>query len=138
AFVASGGPVHAECGGLMYLADSLEDPDGGTHPMVGVLPVHVRMRPRRLTLGYREVRLETDTLLGPAGAVLRGHEFHASYLDAVPEGIASAYRVVDPTGGDPWAEGYRGGNTVASYGHLCWQSRPGTAAAFGAAGAPTP
>src|SRR5262249_16471741 len=72
AFVASGGPVHAECGGLMYLADRLEDPDGGAHPMVGVLPVHVRMQPRRLTLGYREVHLETDTLLGPMGAMLRG------------------------------------------------------------------
>src|SRR5262249_12504921 len=104
-FVASGGPVQAEWGGLMDLAGRLEAPDGDAHAMVGVLPFHVRMRPRRLTLGYREVRLESDTLLGPAGAVLRGHEFHASYLDALPDGITSVYRVADPTGGDPWAEG---------------------------------
>src|SRR5262249_4565925 len=70
------------------------------------------------------------TLLGPMGAMLRGHEFHASYLEAVPNGIAAAYRVADPTGGDRWAEGYRVGNTLASYIHLCWQSRAETAEAF--------
>jgi cobyrinic acid a,c-diamide synthase len=130
AFVGSGRPVYAECGGLMYLADRLENLEGDSHRMVGVLPVHVRMRPRRLTLGYREVRLESDGLLGAAGTVLRGHEFHASHLETAPDGIECSYRVVDPTGGDPWSEGYRVGNTLASYIHLCWESRPGTAEAF--------
>jgi len=133
AFVLEGRPVYAECGGLMYLAESLEDPEGGRHPMVGVLPVRVRMTPRRLTLGYREVRLAAGGLLGPAGANLRGHEFHASYLEAAPVGLPCAYRVLDPTGGEPWSEGYRVRGTLASYVHLHPGSRPGTADAFVAA-----
>jgi cobyrinic acid a,c-diamide synthase len=129
AFALAGRPVYAECGGLMYLAERLDDPDGRAHAMAGVLPVHVRMAPRRLTLGYREVRLERDGLLGPAGARLRGHEFHASHLDATPP-VDTLYRVSDPTGGEPWADGYRVGGTLASYVHLHFGSRPGTAGAF--------
>lgn len=127
AFALDGGPVYAECGGLMYLARTLEDLAGATHPMTGVLPLDVRMRPARLAIGYREVRLETDTLLGPAGAVLRGHEFHRSHLAAAPAGLARAYRVSDPTGGGPWAEGYTIRRTLASYVHLHLGARPGAA-----------
>src|SRR5262249_59458745 len=50
----AGRPICAECGGLMYLAEVLEDLEGRAHEMVGVLPTTVRMRPRRLTLGYTE------------------------------------------------------------------------------------
>ncbi len=133
AFAEAGRPVYAECGGLMYLAESLEDPEGGHHPMVGLLPVRVRMRPPRLTLGYREVRLRADGLWGPAGTRLRGHEFHRSYLAAPPQGVAATYEVADPTGGPVWAEGYRLGNVLASYIHLHLGSQPGAAAAFVAA-----
>src|SRR5205085_1762129 len=42
-----GRPVYAECGGLMYLAESLEDADGRVHEMVGLLPARVTMRPPR-------------------------------------------------------------------------------------------
>lgn len=55
-FAASGRPVYAECGGLMYLAQAIEDAEGVTHSMAGVLPTTVRMRPGRLALGYAEVR----------------------------------------------------------------------------------
>jgi len=54
---SEGRPIYAECGGLMYLADAIEDLDGATHGMVGLLPATVRMRPRRLSLGYTEVTL---------------------------------------------------------------------------------
>ncbi len=132
AFVEEGRPLYAECGGLMYLAESLEDVEGRPHAMVGVLPVSVRMQPRRLTLGYREVRLEADTVLGPRGATLRGHEFHASHVGASPA-VPTAYRVADPTGAAAWPEGYRVRNLLASYVHLHFGSRPGTAEAFVAA-----
>jgi len=127
-FVGSGRPVYAECGGLMYLADSVDDLDGRAHPMVGVLAARVRMRPRRLTLGYREVTLAADALLGPRGARLRGHEFHASHLDGEVT-AETAYRVSDPTGGPGWSEGFRVARTLASYVHLHLASRPGAAEA---------
>jgi cobyrinic acid a,c-diamide synthase len=128
-FALEGRPVYAECGGLMYLAESLDDPDGRSHPMAGLLPAHVRMRPRRLTLGYREVRLDADGLLGSRGTRLRGHEFHASHLEA-PPATQTAYRVSDPSTDESWPEGYRVGSVLASYVHLHFGSHPGTASAF--------
>jgi cobyrinic acid a,c-diamide synthase len=67
---ASGAPVHAECGGLLYLCGTLD----GTR-MCGVLPA-VATRAERLTLGYREAVALTDSALHPAGARVTGHEFH--------------------------------------------------------------
>src|SRR5262245_16327066 len=97
-FAEAGRPIYAECGGLMYLADSLEDAAGRVHPMAGLLPAAVRMREHRLTLGYAEVTLAAATLLGPAGTVVRGQEFHASTLGVVPSSIARIYRVRTPGG----------------------------------------
>jgi cobyrinic acid a,c-diamide synthase len=132
-FAGEGGLVYAECGGLMYLAESLEDVEGRRHPMAGVLPVTVRMTPPRLTLGYREVTVAAGGPLGPAGARLRGHEFHRSHLEAAPAEVETVYRVQDAGGGKPWRDGYRVGNTLASYVHVHFGSRPGTAEAFVAA-----
>jgi cobyrinic acid a,c-diamide synthase len=120
-FAEQGGPIYAECGGLMYLADALEDADGATHAMVGVLPARVRMKPAHMTLGYVEVTLDADTPLGAAGAVARGHRFHFSTLDPVPEAIARVYR---------GAEGYLVGRTLMSYAHLHFASNPGLARSF--------
>jgi cobyrinic acid a,c-diamide synthase len=127
-----GVPIYAECGGLMYLAEALEDLDGVTHPMVGLLPATVRLRPRRLTLGYREVRLTAPSPLGAAGAVARGHEFHYSTLDAVPERIPRVYRLEDGRRGDR-AEGYLIHRALLSYVHLHFASNPELPRAFVAA-----
>jgi cobyrinic acid a,c-diamide synthase len=113
-FVEAGRPVYAECGGLMFLAESLEDVDGHVHPMVGVLPAAVRMRAHGLTLGYREVTLAAGCPLGPAGTVARGQEFHASTLGPVPATVRRAYRLRAP-GGAERAEGYLIERTLMSY-----------------------
>jgi len=92
----------------------------------------VRLRPRRLTLGYRQVRLTAPSPLGVAGAVARGHEFHSSTLDAVPERIARVYRLEDGHGGDR-AEGYLIHRALLSYVHLHFASNPELPRAFVAA-----
>jgi cobyrinic acid a,c-diamide synthase len=127
-----GTPIYAECGGLMYLAEALEDLDGASHPMVGVLPTTVRMRPRRLTLGYREVRFTGDAPLGTAGMVARGHEFHYSTLDPVPERVARVWRLEGRHGADR-AEGYLINRALISYVHLHFASNPEVPRAFVAA-----
>jgi len=128
-FAEAGRPIYAECGGLMYLAESLEDVEGRVHPMVGVLPAAVRMRAHGVTIGYAEVTLRVDGPLGAAGTVVRGQEFHASTLGPVPEGVPRVYRVRAPGGGER-AEGFVVGRTLMSYLHLHFASNPAVAAAF--------
>lgn len=122
-------PIYAECGGLMYLAEALEDLDGTIHPMVGLLPATVRMRPRRLSLSYTEVTLQADSALGPSGTVARGHEFHFSSLDPVPASVSRVYRLRRRRG-DERDEGYQIGNALLSYVHLHFASNPRMAASF--------
>lgn len=131
-FAEAGRPIYAECGGLMYLAEALEDLDGVAHPMVGLLPTTVRLRPRRLTLAYCEVTLTAHTPLGPAGTCARGHEFHASTADPVPATVRRAYRVARRDG-ETFAEGYLVERALMSYVHLHFASNPALAPAFVAA-----
>lgn len=128
-----GMPIYGECGGFMYLCRALEDADGVRHPMAGCFPFVARMTPRLRSLGYREARLERDTLLGPAGRTLRGHEFHYSELAAVDPAIPTAYRVTGRGDAAGREEGYLVHNTLGSYLHLHWGSRPEAAADFVAA-----
>ena len=132
AFAAAGRPIYAECGGLMYLADALEDLDGATHVMVGLLPTTVRMRPRRLSLAYTEVTFTGATPLGDAGAVARGHEFHYSRIDPLPDAVPRAYRL-RARHGEERAEGYVVGRALLSYVHLHFASNPALAEHFVAA-----
>ncbi len=124
-----GRPVYAECGGLMYLAQSLEDAEGGVHEMVDVLPARVTMRPPRMSLGYVGVTLTAPTPLGRAGAVARGQEFHFSTLSPVPASVPRAYSVMAP-GGVARAEGYLVGRALLSYVHLHFASNPALARGF--------
>jgi len=125
----AGRPVYAECGGLMYLAESLEDAEGRVHEMVGLLPARVTMRPPRMSLGYLGVTLTAPTPLGPAGTVARGHEFHFSTLSPVPASVPRAYGVTAP-GGATRAEGYVVGRSLMSYVHLHFASNPALARGF--------
>jgi cobyrinic acid a,c-diamide synthase len=79
---AATGPVHGECGGYMVLGESLEDADGVTHRMAGLLSHATSFARRKLHLGYRAARLLSDNSLGKQGALLRGHEFHYAALIA--------------------------------------------------------
>ncbi|CAL9362248.1 Hydrogenobyrinate a,c-diamide synthase [Actinosynnema sp. ALI-1.44] len=116
ALARSGAPVHAECGGLLYLAKSL---DGV--PMCGVLDADGSMTPR-LTLGYRDAVAPHDSVLARAGTRITGHEFHRTTL-SVPAGAKPAWQW---RGHDlkPVAEGYVFGGVHASYLHTHPASSP--------------
>ncbi|MFC3999261.1 cobyrinate a,c-diamide synthase [Nocardiopsis sediminis] len=113
-----GGPIAAECAGLLYLARSL---DGA--PMCGVVPAEARMT-GRLTLGYRSAVAVSDSVLAPAGTRVRGHEFHRTAVTPA-SGAAPAWQW--KTGG---AEGFAAARLNASYLHLHWAGSPGIAARF--------
>ena len=69
-------PVHGECGGYMVLGETIEDAAGTPHGMAGLLGHATSFASKRMVLGYRQARLSAAGVLGPAGTVLRGHEFH--------------------------------------------------------------
>jgi cobyrinic acid a,c-diamide synthase len=111
-FAAAGGPVAAECGGLLYLARSL---DG--QPMCGLLPADGRMTDR-LSLGYRHARATAPSALAGPGAQVRGHEFHYSRVE--PAAGADPAWLLD--GDRP--EGFVAGAVHASYLHTHWAAYP--------------
>jgi cobyrinic acid a,c-diamide synthase len=133
AFAASGRPVYAECGGLMYLTRAIVGLDGARHEMTGVLPAEARMTPRIQAIGYVEVTLEATCLLGAAGDRFRGHQFRCSELAPPPDDASArrVYRIAPPDHPERTArEGFAVGNVVASYVHAHWASNPEVAAAF--------
>ncbi|WDT73526.1 MAG: cobyrinate a,c-diamide synthase (plasmid) [Candidatus Manganitrophus sp.] len=77
-FATGGGPIYAECGGLMYLANRIETAEGGAFPMVGLLPGQVRTGKKLKALGYRTIVAQEPSLLLEKGGKARGHEFHYS------------------------------------------------------------
>jgi cobyrinic acid a,c-diamide synthase len=118
-------PVYAECGGFMYLCEALVDSEGGRHDMAGVFPVTARMGQRLRRLGYCRAELRQDSLLGPAGSFLYGHEFHYSDIDQMPEQVQRIYTLDDGR-----AEGYLLNRTLAGYVHLHWGRSPEAARCF--------
>ncbi len=120
----AGLPIYAECGGFMLLCEAI---DG--QRLAGVFPSEARMLPKRRALGYRQVELMQDCLLGPAGTVLRGHEFH--YSDAeMPASVERIYRLSRRGDAGLPAEGYAVGNVLGSYVHLHFGSHPQVAGNF--------
>jgi cobyrinic acid a,c-diamide synthase len=129
AFAERGGPIYAECGGLMYLTRAIRDFDGRSHEMVGLFAAETVMRRLGLTLGYREVTVARPCLLGDAGVVARGHEFHYSTL--VPTGTLDyACTLADAKGQPRGQDGLIAGNTLALYTHLHFASQPTLAQAL--------
>ncbi len=129
AFGTAGGPIYGECGGLMYLSSGIRTVDGRLHVMVGLVPGEAEMRDRLQALGYVEVETQGATVLGPPGLRFRGHQFRYSELRLQAD-IECGYAVLRRRGGEVFREGYRIGNTLASYVHAHWASNPLMAEGF--------
>ena len=108
-YAEQGGRIVAECGGMMYLCESIVS-DEGEYPMCGVLPycISARKADRRLSLGYRRFVLD--------GREYRGHEFHyTQFLDGTPPSVTQVFNAK----GEPVATPvFRYKNVLASYTHL--------------------
>ncbi|WP_119067117.1 cobyrinate a,c-diamide synthase [Rubrobacter indicoceani] len=120
-FAASGRPVAAECGGLMYLTRDL---DG--RRMCGVVGASSRMS-GRLKLGYREAIAAADSPLMRAGETINGHEFH--YSEVEPDGAVKAAWSFDDGRGEGFVCGPEA-NVHASYLHTHWAAVPQVASRF--------
>ncbi|MCG6536198.1 MAG: hypothetical protein L7F78_16235, partial [Syntrophales bacterium LBB04] len=111
-------PIYAECGGFIYLGESLTV--GETHyPMVGVLPVAFGMERRPQGHGYTELEVERDNPFFPIGTRIHGHEFHyCRILSRKEDEGYTAYRVLRGTGMDGKRDGLVRKNILASFTHL--------------------
>ena len=134
-YIEAGGRTLAECGGMIYLSQSVlsdGDTDGGSagscvgnigNEMVGVLPFSItnERKRRKPTLGYRQFNYN--------GWRLKGHEFHYTQF-AVPEADGkeggacslppSIAQVYNAKGGKVTTPVFRYKNLIASYTHLYW------------------
>ncbi len=120
AFAQAGGPVVAECAGLLYLGRSLDDV-----PMADVVPMSAAMT-RRLTLGYRRATALVDGPLVRTGEQVTGHEFHKTAVTYAGAGNnAWSWELHD---GTPATEGWVSGNVHASYLHVHGAGHPEHAA----------
>lgn len=79
--IEAGMPYLAECGGFMYLHETMEDMKKERWQMVGVLPGHAFYTGKLGRFGYVELTAQKEQILGEAGETIRAHEFH--YLTAV-------------------------------------------------------
>ncbi len=121
-FAESGGKIIAECGGYMYLCNTLVDASGKEYEFCGVIDGTAVMGSNRRSLGYREVTALYDTPFALQGTKMRGHEFHWSDIQLNHE-YPSLFRSVDSSGNEKKV-GVCSGNVFASYIHIHLFSNP--------------
>ncbi len=114
--LAAGLPCYAECGGLMYLCESLSW-RGETHEMVGAIPARAVMHERPQGRGYVAFTGRDSHPWGPRGTV-RAHEFHYASVEGLPEDTAFGRDMKRGQGIDGHHDAVVLGNTVAGFCHL--------------------
>jgi cobyrinic acid a,c-diamide synthase len=109
-------PVHGECGGYMVLGQSLEDATGRRHVMTGLLGHWTSFAKRKLHLGYRTAQLLSASVLGDAGTLIRGHEFH--YATLMSAGGDNPFAAIADADGKPLgSQGGRRGHVTGTFFH---------------------
>lgn len=122
---ADGMAVLAECGGFLYLHETLRDKDNIPHPMAAVLDGEGFPTPSLRRFGYSTLTAERDTLLRRRGESLNAHEFH--YWDSNNGG--DAYLAAKP-GGAEWRSCHGAPTLHAGFPHIYFWSDSAMAGRF--------
>ena len=109
--VQSGMPVYAECGGFMYLGETIEK-EGKIYPMAAAVSGNFHMTAHLVRFGYKELTANRDNLMCKAGEKIRCHEFHYSDTDHYGDGFTAEKR------GKTWQTIVAGDTVFAGYPHL--------------------
>ena len=117
--VQSGLPTVAECGGFLYLGQTLQDADGSAYPMAGVLPGQGVRGGRLVRFGYATLTARADSMLFAAGDALPVHEFH--HWDSTANGTDFTAAKAN---GRSWACGFANAHLYAGFPHLYWAGTP--------------
>ena len=121
-----GMPCAAECGGFLYLQNEMEDMRRFPHEMVGFLPGKGYHTGHLSRFGYVELTSRRETVFGPAGTKLKGHEFH--YFDSTDCG--DAFTAEKPVRHAVWECVQGGENLAAGFPHFYYYSNPEAAYHF--------
>ena len=129
--VLSGMPTVAECGGFLYLGQSLQDETGAPHPMAGALPGDGLRGTRLVRFGYTELTAKEPSLLFEPGDRVPAHEFH--YWDCTENGASLTAQ--KPVTGKTWDCAFTGPSLYAGFPHLYFAGSPRLAERFAQAAA---
>ena len=124
--VSLGLPTVAECGGFLYLGQTLQGTDGQLYPMAGYLPGDGIRTQKLVRFGYSELTADTDSLLFRKGEAVPVHEFH--YWDSTQNG--DSLTAAKPLTGRSWRCGFTNRRLYAAFPHLYFPGRPQMAARF--------
>lgn len=124
--LADGMPYLAECGGFMYLHETMEDMNGKSWPMAGEIPGHVRRTDKLGRFGYIELTANRPQVLSDVGGRIRGHEFH--YFDSSNNG--DAFHAQKPYRKRNWDCMVADEHSAAGFPHLYYYANPEFAANF--------
>jgi cobyrinic acid a,c-diamide synthase len=127
-YAQAGMPIFAECGGLMYLTESVTY-GGRTSRMTGVIPANTDMIEKRV-IGYVSGTTVRDTIIGRRGTQFRGHEFHYSALTETSSKLTFAFELQKGIGIAGGCDGIQVQHTLASYTHVHPLSYPNLAYNF--------
>lgn len=120
ACLKEGMPFLAECGGFLYLQETMEDMEGREYPMAGVFPGRSCNTGKLGRFGYLTLSPNQEGQLLRPGECIRGHEFH--YYDCTENG--SAYHGKKPFGNREWDCIQGGERYAAGFPHLYYYSNP--------------
>jgi cobyrinic acid a,c-diamide synthase len=113
-------PIYAECGGLMYLTKSIAN-DEKKYKMVGLFDAETVMT-KKMRLNYTKGKFSNKNILSDTLHGFRGHEFHYSQLESVSSDSQFAFNLDIGEGIKNHQDGLIQNNTLASYGHLYFDS----------------
>lgn len=125
ACIRGGMPVVAECGGFLYLHETMEDMQGREFPMAGVIPGKCYYTGKLVRFGYVTLEEKHADFL-PEGETIAGHEFH--YYDSTANGADAI--AVKPVSEKRWECVHKRENAWMGFAHLYYYSNPAFAETF--------
>ena len=119
-------PCIAECGGFLYLHKMLEDADGESFKMVGVIDADAVNAHKLNHFGYVTLTASSNNMLCKSGGKMPAHEFH--YWQSSSDG--EGFMAEKPTGNRFWQGVYTTQSLYAGFPHLHFYSQPSFAKNF--------